>query len=62
MEISVQEMRQQGFLVAYSLLTDLLYKEGSNHSESNLIRQRKFLLDIGKQLENSPEDVMRDLQ
>ena len=52
MENSVYEMRQRGNIVVHSLMTDLLYKEGTNHRVANMLRQKKFLADIEKKFAN----------
>ena len=62
MENSVAELKRRGSKVVSIMMNSLLFSEESNHQVSNMIKQQKFLKDLLKRLECSPNEVIRDLE
>eukprot|EP00092_Neocalanus_flemingeri_P035801 GFUD01038981.1.p1 GENE.GFUD01038981.1~~GFUD01038981.1.p1 ORF type:complete len:1002 (+),score=290.69 GFUD01038981.1:52-3057(+) len=62
MENSVSELKRKGSKVVSIMMNSVLFSEKSNHQVSNMIRQQKFLKNLLKRLESSPNEVLNDLE
>ena len=62
MENSVSELKRKGSKVVGIMMNTLLFSGESNHQVANMIRQQKFLKDLLKKLECSPNEVIKDLE
>ncbi|KAF7347762.1 hypothetical protein MVEN_01533700 [Mycena venus] len=59
---SLPEMKRDGNTVLGSLWADLLYNEASTSRAGGILPQNEFIPNLAKQLAESPEQVIADLQ
>lgn len=58
---SVAHMKRTGSVVVRSLIKELCFGNESNHYTNNMLRQQTFLNNLLKQLEENPDEVIKDM-
>ena len=62
MENSVAEMKRKGSRVVSVMMNSMMFTKESNQQVANMIRQQKFLKELIKRLDCSPNEVIQEME